>query len=605
MKEQKVIVLAGNPNVGKSTVFNRLTGGKQHTGNWTGKTVEISEGICETEHCVLHIADLPGTYSLDSHSPEEEIAGKYLMEEEFDAAVVICDGTCLERNLNLVFQIMELTSSVMLVVNLMDEADKKGICIDLAKLEKLLGVPVIGISAYSRDSIKELRKFLERAGEQKTPRIPASNVRERMKQAERICSQTVFQQKQGDSRDRYLDRLFTGKKTGLLIMFLMLALILWITIAGANQFSDVLSAAGFWLEGKFRWFLQLVNAPDWFQGIMVDGVYRVVSSVISVMLPPMLIFFPLFSLLEDFGYLPRAAYVLDCPLERCRACGKQALTMCMGLGCNAVGITGCRIIDSPRERMIAILTNVFMPCNGRFPTILMIVTIFFTGGAVGENSLSAAFCLSGVIGFALCVTLLISRILSSTLLKGEPSFFLLELPPYRKPQIGRVILESVCDRIFFVLARAVMAAAPAGALLWILANTKTGEISLLSRCADFFDPLGKIMGLDGVMFMAFLLGFPANEIVMPIAVMAYQSQGILGNAAGAEQMQHILTANGWDMGTAAAFLIFSIAHWPCAASMAAVRRETGSRRWTLLAFFLPTFAGMILCILFNFLLETI
>ena len=605
MKEKKTIVLAGNPNVGKSTIFNQLTGRNQHTGNWTGKTVEISEGICETEHGIFRIIDLPGTYSLYSRSPEEEIARNYLMGEDFDSVMVICDGTCLERNLNLVFQVMEICPSVMVCINLMDEAEKKGIRIQLEKLEELLDVPVIGISAHSRSSVEKCRQFLETAGKQKKCLIPAKDIRTRMKEAEAVCRQVVSAQPYPDQRDRKLDRIFTSRKTGFPVMFLLVVFILWMTIFGANGFSDFLLTVNFWAGEKLKIILEQMDLPRWFCGLTADGIFRVTGWVVSVMLPPMLIFFPLFSLLEDFGYLPRAAYNMDRPLECCKACGKQALTMCMGLGCNAAGITGCRIIDSPRERIIAVLTNVFMPCNGRFPTILMEISIFFTSGAVWKSSLISAVCLTALIIFAAALTLLVSRILSEILLKGVPSFFVLELPPYRKPQIGKVILHSVRDRVLFVLMRAVMAAAPAGALIWILANVKENGSSLLAVCTEFFEPLGQVMGLDGVIFTAFLLGFPANEIVMPIIIMAYLAQGAIGNVTGLEEIREILLSNGWNLQTAVSFLIFSIAHWPCAASAAAVRRETGKISWMILSCLLPAVTGFVLCSLINILLEII
>lgn len=605
MKTKKTVVLAGNPNVGKSTIFNYLTGRNQHTGNWTGKTVEISEGNYETEHGKFRIVDLPGTYSLYSHSPEEEISRHYLMGEEFDAVMVICDGTCLERNLNFVFQVMEICPSVMVCVNLMDEAKKKGIRIDLEKLEKLLNVPVIGISAHSRVSMERCRQFLEMAGNQKKQLIPAADIRTRMKEAESVCSQAVSVHSCADKRDRVLDRLFTSRKTGIPVMFLLVVFVLWLTIFGANGFSDFLLAGNFWAGEKLKMILEGLDLPWWVCGLTADGIFRVTGWVISVMLPPMLIFFPLFSILEDFGYLPRAAYNMDRPLECCKACGKQALTMCMGLGCNAVGITGCRIIDSPRERLIAVLTNVFMPCNGRFPTILMVISIFFTSGAAWKSSLISALCLAALIVFSVGVTLFISRILSETLLRGEPSFFVLELPPYRKPQIRKVIFHAIRDRVAFVLMRAVLAAAPAGMLIWILANVETNGAALLSLCTKLFDSLGQVMGLDGVIFTAFLLGFPANEIVMPIIIMAYLAQGTIGNVTGLEEIREILLANGWNIQTAVSFLIFSIAHWPCAASAAAVRRETGKISWMIVSCLLPAVTGFILCSLIHILLEVL
>ena len=269
-------------------------------------------------------------------------------------------------------------------------------------------------------------------------------------------------------------------------------------------------------------FFHWMNAPEWLHGVLVLGVYRVLAWVVSVMLPPMAIFFPLFTLLEDLGYLPRVAFNLDHQFKKCGSCGKQALTMCMGFGCNAAGVTGARIIDSPRERLIAILTNNFVPCNGRFPTIIAIISMFFIGAVtLPFQSALSALMLTGVIVLGVFMTFAVSRLLSGTLLKGVPSSFALELPPYRRPQIGKVIVRSIFDRTLFVLGRAIAVAAPAGLIIWVMANVSVGGASLLSHCAGFLDPFARLLGMDGIILMAFILGFPANEIVVPIMIMAY------------------------------------------------------------------------------------
>lgn len=320
------------------------------------------------------------------------------------------------------------------------------------------------------------------------------------------------------------------------------------------------------------------------------------------MLPPMAIFFPLFTLLEDAGYLPRVAYNLDRPFQACRACGKQALTMCMGLGCNAAGVVGCRIIDSERERLLAVLTNSLMPCNGRFPALIALMTMFFS---LSDSTLAAALLLTAALMLCVGLTFGATWLLSATVLRGKPSAFVLELPPYRAPQVGQVLVRSVFDRTLFVLGRAAAVAAPAGIVLWALANVHPGGVSLLTRCAAALDPLGRVMGMDGVLLLAFVLGFPANEIVLPIAVMGYLAQGSLSDVPGLAQMHALLTANGWTWTTAVSAVLFFLLHWPCSTTLWTIRRETGSAKWTLLAALLPTALGMALCAAFTALTRLI
>ena len=325
---------------------------------------------------------------------------------------------------------------------------------------------------------------------------------------------------------------------------------------------------------------------------LVDGVWRVLAWVVSVMLPPMAIFFPLFTLLEDLGYLPRIAFVLDHAFRRAGACGKQSLTMCMGLGCNACGVTGCRIIDSPRERLIAILTNSLVPCNGRFPTLIALISVFFA-----RNSLQAALLLLGTLVLGVGMTLGVSRVLSLTVLRGLPSSFALELPPYRRPRVGQVLVRSVLDRTVFVLGRAAAVAAPAGLVIWLSANVSIAGASVLSHITGFLDPLGRFMGMDGVILTAFLLGWPANEIVVPVMLMAYLAQGTLVDAADTQTLGQLLLAQGWTPVTAVCTMLFSLFHWPCSTTCLTVAKETKSAKWTALAVVLPTLVGMLLCII--------
>lgn len=682
--EDQVIALAGNPNVGKSTVFNGLTGMNQHTGNWPGKTVTNAQGYCAGKKHAYVMVDIPGTYSLMAHSAEEEVARNFICFGDPDAVVVVCDATCLERNLNLVLQILEISTKVVVCVNLMDEAKRKKIRIDLDGLSNKLGVPVVATVARKKKSLSRLMDTLDTViagNDKKTPlkvgypqpietaiemveplvrgksgdRINSrwlslklldpdpSLIREidsylgeaflkddalkrrlqmatdmlkdkgittnKMKDmivsslvltAEKISRETVTYMKAVyNGTDRKIDRILTSKWAGYPIMLLLLALIFWLTLTGANYPSQLISTALFWFQDRLTDFFYFIHAPNWLYGMFVLGVYRVLAWVVSVMLPPMAIFFPLFTLLEDAGYLPRIAYNLDKPFKRCSACGKQALTMCMGFGCNAAGIIGCRIIDSPRERLLAILTNNFVPCNGRFPTLIAILMMFFvftTGGL--SSSLLSAVLLTAVIVLGIMVTFAVTKILSKTILKGVPSSFTLELPPYRKPQIGRVIVCSIFDRTLFVLARAVIVAAPAGLVIWLMANIMIGDTSLLNLCAAFLDPFAKLLGLDGIILLAFILGFPANEIVVPIIIMSYMAQGSILELDSLTEMKQLFVANGWTWVTAVSMMLFSLMHWPCSTTLLTIKKETGSWKWTGLAFLIPTMIGLTVCFLF-------
>jgi len=599
MSTPVTIALAGNPNVGKSTLFNALTGLRQHTGNWPGKTVESAEGRCTWRGQDFRLVDLPGTYSLTAHSAEEEVARDFIAGGEAAAVVVVCDAACLERNLILALQVLELTPNVVVCVNLMDEAARHGLHVDFAKLSQHLGVPVVGASAGRREGLDDLMEAVCQVVETNPHPRPAEEPSEpeaRVTLAERYAQQVVQCQREDHlRRQRRLDRLLTSKTTGIPLMLLLLGAVLWLTIAGANGPSALLTTLFDRLGNQLE--VLLSGAPDWLRGALLDGLYRVLTWVVAVMLPPMAIFFPLFTLLEDLGYLPRVAFVLDHAFQKAKACGKQALTMCMSLGCNACGVTGCRIIDSPRERLIAILTASLVPCNGKFPTLIALITMFFLGGQSGAiPSLEAAAILLLVLILGVAGTLVCSRLLSATVLKGMPSSFALELPPYRKPRVGQIIVRSVFDRTLFVLGRAVAVAAPAGVLIWVLANVQAGGASLLSWCTGFLDPFARLFGMDGVILMAFILGWPANEIVIPVMLMAYLSTGTLVEFEDLTALHTLLTGQGWTILTAVCTMLFSLFHWPCSTTCLTVYKETRSVKWTLLSFTLPTVLGLALCL---------
>ena len=669
-----MIALAGNPNTGKSTVFNYLTGLKQHTGNWPGKTVCTARGDFSYRDINYSLIDLPGTYSLFPLSQEEIVARDFICFGSPDAVIVVCDSTCIERNLNLLFQVMELTDNVILCLNLLDEANKKGIKIDKNKLEYKLGIPVVLTAARSGLGMEDLKETLNKVvkGEYKFENKPVyydeeiesivcsikedliniipsinprwlglrlidgdesiltslndytendilnelSNIKSKMPDvfdkgkirshftkttydyAKAISDEVVtITNKNAMDRDEKIDKVVSSKILGIPLMLLLLCGILWITIEGANVPSAMLSDLLFSIEPKIYTLLNSIGFPLWLNEMLTYGMYRTLAWVVSVMLPPMAIFFPLFTLLEDLGYLPRVAFNLDHLFKKACCHGKQCLTMCMGFGCNAAGVIGCRIIDSPRERLIAILTNNFVPCNGRFPTLIAISSIFFSS-VISSNFLSSsvtALSITLLIIVGVLTTLLVSFLLSKTLLKGIPSTFTLELPPYRPPQVGRLIYTSIIDRTLFVLRRAVVVAIPAGIIIWIFANIYIGDMSILSHAAKTLDPLGKVIGLDGFILLAFILGFPANEIVVPILIMSYMATGKMIEFDELSALGELLRNNGWTYLTALNMMLFSLLHWPCATTLLTIKKETNSTKWTVLGFLIPTAIAFIVC----------
>lgn len=596
-----VIGLVGNPNVGKSSVFNGLTGLHQHTGNWPGKTIENSYGTYVYGDSQYLLVDLPGTYSLDSYSKEEEVTKEFVESDEYDGIVVVVDATSLERNLNLTLQILQRTKRVVVCVNLLDEAKKKGIELDLDRLSELLGVCVVGTVATKKKTLDDLKKSLSFMLESDVgdvlERLDADEI---SREAQRIAEVVVSKNDSGYERDRKLDRILTSKRFGIPIMIAMLGVVFWLTIVGANYPSEFLSYVFGLGKGYIRAFFDFCLLPEFLKSMLIDGVYQTVTWIISVMLPPMAIFFPLFTLLEDLGVLPRIAFNLDNFFRKAGTCGKQALTMCMGFGCNAAGVVGCRIMRSTRERLIAIVTNCFVPCNGRFPFLITVASIFFAGvfGGFAGSFVSTLLVLLVVI-FGVFLTLVVSKVLSRTLLKGDSEGFILELPPYRRPQIGSILVRSIFDRTLFVLGRAVSVAVPAGFVIWILANVQIDGASMLSYIAYFFDPLAQFMGLDGYILTAFVFAIPANEIVLPMILMMYMNEGILVDLSDVTQIGSILVQNGWTVLTAINVMVFTLLHFPCMTTLLTIRKETGSSKWMWLSFALPTVCGVLVCCFTN------
>ena len=656
MKEIKV-ALVGTPNVGKSTIYNALTHNHEHTGNWAGKTVGVTKGECDYLDCKYIFYDLPGTYSLISKSKEEVVATDFIVFEDFDVAVVVSDATSLDKGINLVLQTKEICKNVVVCINLVDEAKKKGITINYDLLEQRLGCRVVPTSARDKIGLEDLLDAISNSKPQEYLDISYGVLDEPIKElmttiktekynpkwialkiledntyyihklkklgfmipsykidvdvhlevaiklareVKKILKEVITYQKDSYDKTRKIDRILTSKIWGIPIMLGILFICFYITIIGANYPSSWLFSFFSSLEKPLTNFLEFILLPSSFIDLLVNGVYKTLYWVVSVMMPPMLIFFPMFTFLEDLGVLPRIAFNMDRAFSKCRACGKQALTMCMGIGCNAVGVTGARIIDSKRERLIAILTNIFMPCNGKFPSLIAIITVFFVGLNKTYGTLLCALILTGFIALGITLTFLVSYILSKTILKGEPSSFTLELPPYRMPKLWDTIKYSVRERAIFVLGRAVSVAVPAGVLIWVVANVDVQGVPILTYLINFLNPVGLLLGLDGVILLALILGFPANEIVVPIMLMCYLNTSTLIDMDNLNVLKDILVSNGWTIKTALSFIILFMYRFPCSTTLLTIYREINSKLYTFLSVVIPMSIGVLLCFFINY-----
>ncbi len=697
------VALAGNPNTGKSTIFNALTGLRQHTGNWPGKTVEVKEGKFQFGGKIFRIVDLPGTYSLMAHSEDEEVARNFLFFNQPDVTIVVTDATRLERNLNLVLQILTITDKVVVALNMIDEAEKKGLKINERHLSRKLGVPVVKTNARMQFGLEELLKTvldvaegkiktkplrinldmpaLKKAVEEITgslkkilPELPRKEwiamrllagdefIKETLLSPEKFYHLKLSKEKikeiqellekvkqiRIENQDRFydliteqifavshqiiqeiiiqgkerihtplevkIDRWVTHPFWGFLIMFFLLGIVLWITIKGANIPSEFLNNL---LLGKIYPVLKelTVSWPSWLSGMLIDGMYLTTAWVVSVMLPPMAIFFPLFTLLEDLGYLPRIAFNLDKIYKKSGAHGKQALTMTMGFGCNAAAVVSTRIIDSPRERLLAIITNNFSLCNGRWPGQILLATIFI--GALVPEEWSSLVAMSAVVFIAVLgigLSFFGSWLLSKTLLRGEVSAFYLELPPYRVPQLWKTIYTSLIDRTLIVLWRAVVFAAPIGIVIWLITHWQIGDETLAHYLIEFLDGPAKWIGLNGIIILAFIVGIPANEIIIPAVLMltilyfnidiSGINKGVLTEISDMKTLRTVLETGGWTLLTAVNYMIFSLLHNPCSTTIYTIYKETESFKWTVVATFFPLIVGMLVLffikILFHF-----
>lgn len=649
MKKKRACFI-GNPNVGKSSLFNFLTHKNEHTGNWTGKTVKNAYATFSYKDTLWEVVDLPGTYSLIGESKEEKIASSFVCSLDYDLAIVVLDASNLERSIVLLLEVLDVTDRVILCLNLMDEAKAQKIDIDLIKLQKRLNIPLVITKAS--EGVGCVRLCDEMNHFKANPNIfkvvHEGKINNYLELSKPYVSRPIFhlyQEKNHEnesfskvlrfyknyitreellksyihSSDSLLDNIVKRDKQTLkkedvfwnkvlshkvysyLIMSMIFFLILWLTIFVSNIPSDFMFS--FFSNGESFLLSFFSFLPDFIIQPLILGGYRTFYWVISVMLPPLIIFFPLFSYLEDYGLFPRIAFNMDKPFKKCGSCGKQSLTMCMGLGCNAIGVTNTRIMEDKKMHILAMLTNNFMPCNGRFPAMITMLSLFFIKDTSLFGSFLVAFGLLLIITLGIVLTFIWTKILNHFLFKKEEVMFILELPTFRRPSIWKTFFQALKEKAFPVLKRAMLVSFPLGILIYLLASWHLGNITFLLLLVDKLNNFGHLFGLDGAIILAFILGMPANEIVIPSLLLCYTKSNALVSYTSMQSLRHILVNNGWTWLTALCFLIMMLCHYPCTTTLLSIKKESKSWSYTILAFVIPTLTGLFLTLIINFVLH--
>lgn len=648
--KKKRACFVGNPNVGKSSLFNFLTHKNEHTGNWTGKTVKNAYATFSYKDTLWEVVDLPGTYSLIGESKEEKIASSFVCSLDYDLAVVVLDASNLERSIVLLLEVLDVTDRVIVCLNLMDEAKAQKINIDVLKLQQRLNVPIVITKAsdgtgcarlcdemnhfkvnpnifkvkhegkianylkltnsYADKPVSYLyqEKNCEKESLQKVLRFYKNYIsREELLKSYIHCTdkllENIVERKEQTLKkeDIFWNKILSHKISSFVVTSIIFLVILWLTIFASNIPSDLMFS--FFASGESFLLSFFSFLPDFIVQPLILGGYRTFYWVISVMLPPLIIFFPLFSYLEDYGLFPRIAFNMDKPFKKCGSCGKQSLTMCMGLGCNAIGVTNTRIMEDKKMRILAILTNNFMPCNGRFPAMITMLSLFFIRDTSLFGSFLVALGLLLIIVLGIVLTFLWTKILNHFLFKKEEVMFILELPTFRRPSVWKTFSQALKEKAFPVLKRAMLVSFPLGILIYLLASWHLGNSTFLLLLVDKLNNFGHLFGLDGAIILAFILGMPANEIVIPSLLLCYTKSNALVSYTSMESLRHILVNNGWTWLTALCFLIIMLCHYPCTTTLLSIKKESKSWSYTILAFLIPTLTGLFLSFIINFILH--